>query len=54
MRAIGGNLRDLRKAMSLQRMFNMTTVKRVADLARILVADGYLNDLRSSEVNQGR
>ena len=33
MRAIGGNLSDLRKAMSLQRAFDMTTVKRVADRA---------------------
>ena len=39
MRAIGGNLSDLRKAMSLQRTFDMTTVKRVADLARVLITN---------------
>lgn len=31
-RAIGGNFADLRRAMSLQRQFDMTTVKRVHDL----------------------
>lgn len=52
MRAIGGNLADLRKAMSLQRQFDMTTVKRVADLARILMNGGYLNGLSQQEVKR--
>lgn len=52
MRAIGGNLTDLRKAMSLQRQFDITTVKRVADLARVLMDGGYLNDLSQMEVKR--
>ena len=52
MRAIGGNLSDLRKAMSLQRTFDMTTVKRVADLARVLMNIGYLNGLTQQEVKR--
>lgn len=52
MRAIGGNLSDLRKAMSLQRTFDMTTVKRVADLARVLMNNGYLNGLTQLEVKR--
>lgn len=52
MRAIGGNLSDLRKAMSLQRTFDMTTVKRVADLARVLMNGGYLNGLTQQEVKR--
>ena len=52
MRAIGGNLADLRKAMSLQRQFDMTTVKRVADLARVLMNNGYLNGLSQQEVKR--
>ena len=52
MRAIGGNLSDLRKAMSLQRTFDMTTVKRVADLARVLMNNGYLDGLTQQEVKR--
>lgn len=52
MRAIGGNLSDLRKAMSLQRKFDITTVKRVADLARILMNNGYLTGLSQQEVKR--
>lgn len=52
MRAIGGNLSDLRRAMSLQRTFDMTTVKRVADLARVLMDGGYLNGLTQQEVKR--
>ena len=52
MRAIGGNLSDLRKVMSLQRTFDMTTVKRVADLARVLMNNGYLNGLSQQEVKR--
>lgn len=52
MRAIGGNLADLRKAMSLQRRFDRDTVKRVADLARVLMSGGYLNGLSQQEVKR--
>ena len=52
MRAIGGNLSDLRKAMSLQRRFDRDTVKRVADLARVLMSGGYLNGLSQQEVKR--
>lgn len=52
MRAIGGNLADLRKAMSLQRQFDMSTVKRVYDLARVLMNNGYLNGLNQQEVKR--
>ena len=52
MRAIGGNLSDLRKAMSLQRTFDMATVKRVADLARVLISGGYIGNATSGEVKR--
>lgn len=52
MRAIGGNLSDLRKAMSLQRTFDMTTVKRVHDLARVLMSSGYLNNMSTYEFSR--
>ena len=52
MRAIGGNLSDLRKAMSLQRRFDRDTVKRVANLARALMSGGYLNGLSQKEVKR--
>ena len=38
--------------MSLQRTFDMTTVKRVADLARVLMNNGYLNGLSQQEVKR--
>ncbi len=41
--ALGRNLASLRKAMSLQREFDRTTVKRVADLARILIRGGHID-----------
>ena len=52
MLAIGSNLSDLRKAMSLQRTFDMTTVKRVADLARVLITNGYINNATSYEIKR--
>ena len=51
-RAIGGNIADLHKAMSLQRTFDMSTVKRVYDLARVLMNHGYLNGLSQQEVKR--
>ena len=50
--AIGGNLSKLRSAMSLQRKFDITTVKRVADLVRVLIDGGYLNALTAREVTR--
>jgi hypothetical protein len=50
MRAIGGNLTNLRKAMALQRHFDVATVKSVADLARTLIESGYIHDLSDGAV----
>ena len=44
-RAIGGNLSSLRSAMSAQKKFDVATVKRVADLARVLIQSGHLDEL---------
>lgn len=52
MRAIGGSLSKLRQAMSLQRTFDTTTVKRVSDLAKVLINGGYLSGLKSREVKR--
>lgn len=52
MRAIGGNLTSLRKAMAVQKVFDQTTVKRVADLARILIQHGYMSGLTSGEMQR--
>ena len=50
MRAISENLSELRRAMSLQRQFDQSTVKRVADLARILISSGHLSGMSEQEV----
>lgn len=50
--AIGGNLTSLRKAMAAQKHYDQSTVKRVADLARILLQSGYLSGLTSGEVQR--
>lgn len=52
MQAIGGNLTSLRKAMAAQRRFDQATVKRVADLARILMQSGYLSGMTSGEIQR--
>lgn len=52
MRQIGGNLSQLRRAMSQQRLFDAQTVKRVSDLAKILLEGGYLNSLSRYEVKR--
>jgi hypothetical protein len=52
MRAIGGNLTNLRKAMALQKRYDQATVKRVSDLARVLMQNGYLNDMTSGEMQR--
>lgn len=52
MRAIGGNLMSLRRAMGAQRRYDRTTAKRVADLARVLLRGGYLSGLTSGETQR--
>ncbi|MGN0875329.1 MAG: hypothetical protein ACI4OZ_09105 [Akkermansia sp.] len=52
MRAIGGNLVELRKAMGVQREMDRTTAKRVCDLARVLMGSGYLSGMSSYEVSR--
>ncbi|MDE6536773.1 MAG: N-6 DNA methylase [Muribaculaceae bacterium] len=52
MRAIGGNLNHLRSAMARQREYDITTVKSVSDLARILMEQGLLDDLSKYETKR--
>lgn len=52
MRAIGSNLTSLRRAMAAQKRYDQATVKRVADLARILMQNGYLSDMTSGEMQR--
>jgi hypothetical protein len=51
-KAIGSNLADLRKAMGVQKEFDKATVKRVADLAKILLQGGYLDGASRSEMSR--
>ena len=51
-KAIGENIADLAKAMRLQRDFDKATVKRVHDLARVLMESGYLSDLKEQEIKR--
>lgn len=50
--AVGVNLSSLRRAMSAQRKYDQSTAKRVADLARVLIGSGQLNDLSAGEVKR--
>lgn len=52
MRAIGGNLNHLRQAMARQREYDITTVKSVTDLARVLMEAGLLDDLSKYETKR--
>ena len=52
MRAIGGNLNHLRQAMARQREYDITTVKSVADLARVLMDNNLLDDLSKYETKR--
>ena len=52
MRAIGGNLNHLRRAMARQREYDITTVKSVSDLARVLMEQGLLDDLSKYETKR--
>ena len=48
--AIYANLSDLRKAMTAQKKFDQQTVKRVADLAKILMQYGYISNPSQGEI----
>ena len=50
MRAIGGNLNKLRRAMARQREYDVATAKSIKDLARVLMDNGLMDDLGKAEV----
>ena len=52
MRAIGGNLSKLRQAMSRQRDYDLSTVKGITDLAKVLLNSGLLDDLSKYETKR--
>lgn len=52
MRAIGDNLTKLRQAMARQREYDITTVKSMTDLSKILLDSGLLDDLSKYETKR--
>ena len=52
LQAINQNLASLRRAMGIQREYDQTTVKRVADLARVLITNRYLDNMGAQEVKR--
>lgn len=52
MRAIGGNLNKLRQAMTRQRAYDLSTVKSITDLAKVLLENGLLDDLSKYETKR--
>lgn len=52
MRAIGGNLNKLRQAMARQREYDLSTVKSITDLAKVLLENGLLDDLSKYEIKR--
>lgn len=52
MRAIGGNLSKLRQAMARQREYDITTVKAMTDLTKIMMDAGLLDKLSNYEANR--
>lgn len=52
MRAIGGNLNKLRQAMARQREYDLSTVKSITDLAKVLLENGLLDDLSKYETTR--
>ena len=52
MKAIGGNLSKLRQAMRLQRKLDVTTARRIADMARSVIRFGYMQNLTGGEVKR--
>ena len=52
MKAIGGNLNKLRQAMALQRAYDLSTVKSITDLAKLMLDHGLLDDLSKYETTR--
>jgi N12 class adenine-specific DNA methylase/PAS domain-containing protein len=52
MKAIGGNLNKLRLAMARQREYDLSTVKSITDLAKVLLDNGLLDDLSKYETKR--
>ena len=52
MKAIGGNLNKLRQAMARQRAYDLSTVKSITDLAKVLLENGLLDDLSKYETKR--
>lgn len=52
MRAIGGNINKLRQAMARQRAYDLSTVKSITDLAKVLLENGLLDDLSKYETKR--
>ena len=52
MKAIGGNLNKLRQAMARQREYDLSTVKSITDLAKVLLDNGLLDDLSKYETKR--
>lgn len=52
MKAIGGNLNKLRQAMARQREYDLSTVKSISDLAKVLLDNGLLDDLSKYEAKR--
>ena len=52
MKAIGGNLNKLRQAMARQREYDLSTVKSITDLAKMLLDNGLLDDLSKYETKR--
>ena len=52
MKAIGGNLNKLRQAMARQREYDLSTVKSITDLAKVLLDNGLLGDLSKLDMKR--
>lgn len=52
MKAIGGNLNKLRQAMARQREYDLSTVKSITVLAKVLLDNGLLDDLSKYETKR--
>ena len=52
LKALDASLTSIRKAVSLQKEFDRTTVKRVSDLATVMIKGGYLSDMSQNEVKR--
>ncbi|MDE7393906.1 MAG: hypothetical protein K2M80_05490, partial [Muribaculaceae bacterium] len=51
-KAIGGNLRQLRQAMSRQRKYDIATIKSITDLARIMLDGNLLDDMSKVDIKR--